>query len=161
MLFRTFICTFIVTFCQGNMNTVREMSGKCQGILMTPVAMNPDLSVTPFSLCSCHHIIMKFSGVIDKNDVHARSEVKGQGHRGQNTICPFPDCNSSLNLDMAMKLSTKLEVAWKRCPIVFQGHPSNFTWDKKSMILTQIGCFWPVTPVWIYQLLRNDAQSFK
>ena len=41
MLFRTFIYTFIVTFCQGNMNTVREMSGKCQGILMTPVAMNP------------------------------------------------------------------------------------------------------------------------
>ena len=37
MLFRP----FIYTFCQGNMNTVREMSGKCQGILMTPVAMNP------------------------------------------------------------------------------------------------------------------------
>ena len=48
------------------------------------------LSVTPFSPCSHHHIIMKFSGVItnDKSDVHAkgqgqRSEVKGQGHRGQ------------------------------------------------------------------------------
>ena len=33
--------TFVVTFCQGNMNTVREMSGKCQGILEKPVAMNP------------------------------------------------------------------------------------------------------------------------
>ena len=35
------------------------------------------LSVTPFSLCSHHRIIMKFSGVItnDKSDVHA----KGQG----------------------------------------------------------------------------------
>ena len=55
----------------------------------------------------------------------------------------FPDCNSSLNSPMAMKCCTKLETAKKRCPIVFQGHPSNFkvTWDKTSPILTQIGCF--------------------
>ena len=38
----------------------------------------------------------------------------------------FPDCNSSLNSPMAMKCCTKLEVAQKRCPIVFEGHPSNF-----------------------------------
>ena len=38
----------------------------------------------------------------------------------------FPDCNSSLNSPMATKWCTKLEVALKRCPIVFQGHPSNF-----------------------------------
>ena len=37
----------------------------------------------------------------------------------------FPDCNSSLNSPIATKWCTKLEVAWKRCPIVFQGHPSN------------------------------------
>ena len=37
----------------------------------------------------------------------------------------FPDCNSSLNSPMATKWCTKLEVAWKRCPIVF-GHPSKF-----------------------------------
>ena len=36
------IYTFVGTFCQGNMNTVREMSGKCQGILKKPVAMNPE-----------------------------------------------------------------------------------------------------------------------
>ena len=37
--------------------------------------------LTPFSLCSHHRIIMKFSGVItiDKNDVHA----KGQGQRSK------------------------------------------------------------------------------
>ena len=37
----------------------------------------------------------------------------------------------------------KLETAKKRCPIVFQGHPSNFkvTRDKTSPILTQIGRF--------------------
>ena len=39
------------------------------------------LSITPFSPCSHHHIIMKFSGVIsnDKSDVHA----KGQGQRSK------------------------------------------------------------------------------
>ena len=38
-------------------------------------------SVTPFSLCSHHCIIMKFSGVIamDRSDVHA----KGQGQRSK------------------------------------------------------------------------------
>ena len=41
------------------------------------IQMSIRLSVTPFSLCSHHHIIMKFSGVItiDRSDVHA----KGQG----------------------------------------------------------------------------------
>ena len=32
---------------------------------------------------------------------------------------------------------------------------------KKSLILTQIGRFRTVTPVWIYQWLSNDAQSLK
>ena len=38
-------------------------------------------SVTPFSPCSHHHIIMKFSGVVtnDRSDVHA----KGQGQRSR------------------------------------------------------------------------------
>ena len=38
-------------------------------------------SVRPFSLCSHHRIIMKFSGVItnDSSDVHA----KGQGQRSK------------------------------------------------------------------------------
>ena len=42
-----------------------------------------------------------------------------------------------------LKWFTKLEVAWKRCPIVCQGHPSNFkvTQDRKSPILTQIERF--------------------
>ena len=55
----------------------------------------------------------------------------------------FLDCNSSLNSPMAMKCCTKLETAKERCPIVFQGHQSNFkvTRDKTSPILTQIGRF--------------------
>ena len=141
-------------------------------------------SVTPFSPCSHHRIIMKFSGVITmvRSDVHAkgqgqrskvkvtevntqlcrfrtltpvwitygneimhtagssieevpycfsRSSFKFEGHTALKIVefdpdWAFPDCNSSLNSPMATKWCTKLEVALKRCPIVFQGHPSNF-----------------------------------
>ena len=54
--------------------------------------------------------------VIDKSDVHA----KGQGQRSKvkvteiktnfAPIWAFPDCNSRLNLHIAMKWRTKLEV---------------------------------------------------
>ena len=139
-----------------------------QAALRTPlsVCLSVCLSVTPFSLCSSHRIIMKFSGVIttDKSDVHAkgqgqgsrshrskpnlivsrlqlqfefiygyemkhkawncieevpycfsRSSVKFQDHMGQK-IADFDlnwallDCNSILNLPMATKQCTKLEV---------------------------------------------------
>ena len=66
------------------------------------------------------------------------------------------DCNSSFNSRMMMKWYIKLDVAWKRCPIVFQGHPAN-----RPSILTQIGRFRTVIPVWIHQWLRNDIQSLK
>ena len=78
----------------------------------------------------------------------SRSSVKFQGHTALKIVkfdpnWAFPDCNSSLNSPMAMKCCTKLETAKERCPIVFQGHPSNFkvTRDKTSLILTQIGRF--------------------
>ena len=78
----------------------------------------------------------------------ARSSVKFQGHTALKIVefdpnWAFPDSNSSLNSPMAMKCCTKLETAKERCPIVFQGHPSNFkvTRDKTSPILTQIGRF--------------------
>ena len=78
----------------------------------------------------------------------SRSSVKLQGHTALKIVefdpnWAFPDCNSSLNSPMAMKCCTKLETAKERCPIVFQGYPSNFkvTRDKTSPILTQIGRF--------------------
>ena len=77
-----------------------------------------------------------------------RSSVKFQGHTALKILkfdpnWVYPDCNSSLNSPMAMKCCTKLETAKERCPIVFQGHPSNFkvTRYKTSPILTQIGHF--------------------
>ena len=65
----------------------------------------------------------------------SRSSVKFQGHTGQKSSI----LNSSLNLLMAMKWCTKLEVTQKSYPITFQGHPSNFkvTRDKKNCR------FWP------------------
>ena len=78
----------------------------------------------------------------------SRSYVKFQGHTALKIVefdpnLAFPVSNSSLNSPMAMKCCTKLETAKERCPIVFQGHPSNFkvTRDKTSPILTQIGRF--------------------
>ena len=54
----------------------------------------------------------------------SRSFVKFQGHTAQKIVefdpnWPFPDSNSSLNTTMATKWCTKLELALKRCPIVF------------------------------------------
>ena len=98
----------------------------------------------------------------------SRSYVKLQGHTALKIVdfdpnWAFPDCNSSLESPMATKWCTKLEVALKRCPIVFQGHPSNFkvTQLKKLSNLTQIGHFRTVTPAWIHPWLWNVAQSLK
>ena len=98
----------------------------------------------------------------------ARSYVKFQGRTALKIVefdpdWAFPDCNSSLNSPMAMKCCTKLEVAQKRCPIVFEGHPLNFkvTRLKKLSILTKIGRFRTETTVCIPWWLWNDAQSLK
>ena len=98
----------------------------------------------------------------------ARSTVKFQGRTALKIIefdpdWAFPDCDSSLNSPMAMKWCTKLELAYKRCPIVFQGHPSNFkvTRDNISPISPRIERFWTVNPVWIHQWIGNDAQSLR
>ena len=89
-----------------------------------------------------------WSSIVEVPYCFSRSYVKFQGHTVLKIVefdpnWAFPDCNSSLNSPMAMKCCTKFEVALKRCPIVFQGHPSNFkvTRDKTPPILTQIGRF--------------------
>ena len=89
-----------------------------------------------------------WSSIVEVPYCFSRSSFKFQGHIALKIIefdsnWAFPDCNSSLNSPMAMKCCTKLETAMKRCPIVFQGHPSNFkvTGDKTSAILNQIGRF--------------------
>ena len=53
----------------------------------------------------------------------SRSSIKFQGHTGQKNHRFWPGLSvsglSSLNSRMAMKRCTKLEAAWKSCPIVF------------------------------------------
>ena len=89
-----------------------------------------------------------WSSIVEVPYSFSRSYVKCQGHTALKIVefdpnWALPDSNSSLNSSMAMKCCTKLETAKERCPIVFQGHPSNFkvTRDKTSPILTQIGRF--------------------
>ena len=71
-----------------------------------------------------------------------RSSVKFQGHTALKIVkfdpnWAFPDCNSSLNSPMCTKWCTNLEIALKRCPIVFQGHLLSLkvTWLKNSSIV--------------------------
>ena len=89
-----------------------------------------------------------WSSTVEVPYCFSRSYVKFQGHPALKIVefdpnWAFPDCNSSLNLPMAMKCCTKLETAKETCSIVFLGHPSNFkvTRYKTSPILTQIGRF--------------------
>ena len=89
-----------------------------------------------------------WSSIVEVPYCFSRSYVKFQGHTALKIVefdpnWAFPDSNSSLNSPMAMKCCTKLETAKERCPVVFQGHPSNskVTRDKTSPILTQIGGF--------------------
>ena len=89
-----------------------------------------------------------WSSIVEVRYCFSRPHVKFQGHTALKIVefdpnWAFPDSNSSLNSPMAMKCCTKLETAKEKCPIVFQGHPSNFkvTRDKTSPILTQIGRF--------------------
>ena len=88
------------------------------------------------------------SSIVEVPYCFSRSSVKFQGHTALKIVefdpkWAFPDCNSSLKSPMAMKCCTKLETAKERCPIVFQGHLSNFkvTRYETSPILTQIGRF--------------------
>ena len=89
-----------------------------------------------------------WSSIVEVPYCFSMSYVKFQGHTALKIVefdpnWAFPDCNSSFNSPMAMKCCTKLETAKERCPIVFQGHPSNFkvTRYKTSPILTQIERF--------------------
>ena len=109
-----------------------------------------------------------WSSIKEMSCCFSRSYFKLQSHMAIKIVefdpdWSFPDCNSILNSPMATKWCKKLEVALKRCPIVFQGHPSNFkvTRLQKSSNLTQIGRFRTVTPVLIHRWLWNVTQSLK
>ena len=108
----------------------------------------PDCNSSLNSLMATKMMHRAWSSIVEVPYCFSRSYVKFQGHTALKIVefdpnWAFPDYNSSLNSPMAIKCCTKLETAKERCPIVFQGHPSNFkvTRYKTSPILTQIGHF--------------------
>ena len=87
----------------------------------------------------------------------ARSSVKFQGHTALKIVefdpnRAFPDCNSSLKSAMASKWCTMLQIKLKKCPIVFQGHPSNF----KVTRLKKIVAF---DPNWAFPDCNSNLKS--
>ena len=123
------------------------------------------LFVTPFSLCFCHCIIMKFSVItIGKSNLRpyksSESKVKVTEVKTNftpNLVISWPWHRWLRSYAQSLKLQIY------GCPIAFWGHLSNFKviWAGKSMILTHIERFRTVTPVWIHRWTRNDAQSLK
>ena len=106
-----------------------------QAALRTLLSVRPSVCppVTHLSQCSCHHIIMTFSGVItiDKSDVHA----KGQGRTSKVTVTELKPNFAPGSFRIVTPVwipHTWLHVdaqslQWhRRCPIVFRDHPSNF-----------------------------------
>ena len=92
---------------------------------------------TPLSVCLSHlfHYVpvivssWNFQELLTLTKVMSMHEVKVRGQRSRShgtknadfdPNWAFPDCNSSLNLPMATKWCTKLEVGYERCPIVFK-----------------------------------------
>ena len=125
-------------------------------------------SVTPFWQCSLHRIIMKFSGVItnDQSDVHA----KGQGQRSKVKVT---EVNTQLNRFRNVT-PVWIHILWwndayslmmlRRGALLFFKvirQISRLHGSKKHRIWPRLGVSGLLTPVWIHQWLRNDAQSWK
>ena len=108
---------------------------------------------------------MKLSEVISigKSNVHAKGQ--GQRSRSQRTRTSLAVSRTLLQFEFTYD-DEMMQKAWcclgkepyclLRSSVIYQSPLTN-----KSWILTQIGCFGTVTPVWIQQWLRNDAQSLK
>ena len=79
--------SFVFSCNQAALWMVQSVRPSVQHTFFTWFSPSVRLFNTPFSLCSHHHIIMKFLRVItiDRSDVHAKS----QGHRAQNKFCPI------------------------------------------------------------------------
>ena len=138
-------------------------------------------SVTPFWLCSHHRIIMKFSGVItkDQGKVHAI----GQGQRSKvkvievttqlnrfRTVTPVwipiwwwndTYCLMLLKFELTNGYEM-IHKAWsgiKVMPYCFWGSSVRFLGDtaKKILNFDRIERFRTVTQIWIHQWVWNDT----
>ena len=128
----------------------------------SPACQSVCLSVTPFSLCPSHCIIVEFSRdiTIDKSNVCAISQ--GQMSKVNVTevktnfgpIWAFPDYKWLRNGPQALTYH-------KSSALCFSIHPSNckVTRFAKLLILTRIEHVRTVTPVWIHGWIWNNWQS--
>ena len=116
--------------------------------------------------CSCHCIILKFSGVItiERYDVHA----KGHGQRSKvkvtEVMTPF-SCFRTVTpvwIHIWRWNDTQiLMLLWRGALLPRSSIKFQCCTTKILLILIQIGHFRTVIPVWIHQWLWNDAQSLK
>ena len=121
-------------------------------------------SVTPFSLCSHHH--MKFSGVITnvRCDVHAKGQGQGSKVKVTEVLTPFSHFRTVTPVwihiwwwNDAQSLMLLRRGALLFFKVIRQISRSHGT--KKSPILTQIERFRTVTQIWLHWWIWNDAQS--
>ena len=103
-------------------------------------------SVTPFSLCSHHRIIMKFSGVItnDQGKVHAkgqvqRSKVKVKVTEVKTQLNSFRTVTPVWIHKWWWNDAQSLMLLRRGALFFFQCHPSNF----KVTVLKRNRRFWP------------------
>ena len=143
-----------------------------QAATNTSFCLSVCLSVTPFSLCSCHRIIMKFSGVIaiDKTDVHAR----GQGQRSKVKVTEvkifwfwpklgasglylqFEFTNGDEMMHKAWSRFGEVPYCFSRSSVKSQGHTT-----KTIVDFYPNWAFPDCNSSLIHRWLWNDAQSLK
>ena len=123
-------------------------------------------SVTPFSLCS--YIIVSswnFQELLPMTEVRCMQnfKVKDQGHRGQNQLSRFWTVTPVL-IDLWWWNDAQTLMLLRRGTLLFYKvgcQISRSDGSKKLSILTQIGRFSSVTPIWIHWWLWDYAQSLK
>ena len=76
--------------------------------------------------CSKHDVALKGSYLIVLQGHPSNFRVTRLKNRRFWPKLGFSDSNSRLNSRLAMKWCAKVEAAYERCPIVFQGHTSIF-----------------------------------
>ena len=117
--------------------------------------------------CSCHRIILKFSGVItiDRHDVYAKGQCQRSKVNVTEVMTPYSRIRTITPVWIHIWLwyDAQSFMLLRRGTMLFLKviHQISRSHLKKSSILTQIGHFQTVTPVGIHHWLLNDAQRLK
>ena len=117
--------------------------------------------------CSCHHIILKFSGdiTIDRRDVHTKDHGQRSKFKVTEVMTPLSRFRTVTPVWIHMwwwNDALSLMLLRSGVLLFFKVIRQISRWRlKKSWNLTQIVHFGTVTPVLINQWLWNDVQSLK